>query len=448
MAFLGNDFTTGPKTRLEMTEADIDKLIDEQVTFELEPALPTPTYQPVQVSMSIQTDPIRHIEGVKEGKDMGMQTVDTEVDLIWHHIRDPKLCESLKPPRPSIKFTGKQLVGTCTNCGSLEDIRNEAKMDKDKSRSLQKINNIQQKEIDRLTLELINMKHKYVHEECICSGSSCTKLLYKEQEGYKAHFHHGGFVETLRYCKDCSPERKLNKFYNTPDRRKTYRHEVIMENYITGEKTLLRELKFCIEDPSDSESDEEIDVEDFLGPSELGKRSRDEEDEPVTTGKKPKIVKGKPFKCPWCGTTKQTKRLLLDHLMSSEHVTHELKNKSTNFTVKINIKNQDTIFDYLEKGTSGDVALKAFGINPDNVYSHMKWQCKCGHFKSSKSDKFYNHIRTKHMKNKSGIKKTDMLTCKHNSNTWLRQNIDEVPWENYDPAHFVPVQLPSGSYAM
>ena len=212
--FLGNDFTSGFKqTTLDMTERDIEQLIDEQVTLEEEVSAPVTA----PVSISIQTDPVtpvQYMNELKEGKDMGMQTVDTEVDLIHHHIRNPKLCESLRPPRPSIIIKSRRLVGTCTNCGSVEEVTKEAKLDKDKSRSLQKINNIQQKEIDRLTVELMNLKHKYLNDESICAGYSCTKLLYKDQEGFKVHFYHGGFTETVRYCTECNPGRKLNKFYS------------------------------------------------------------------------------------------------------------------------------------------------------------------------------------------------------------------------------------------
>ena len=425
MAFLGNDFTTGPKTsQLEMTEADIDKLIDEQVIFEAEEELQAVQVAPVSapVSMSVQTDPIPQIETVKEGKDMAIQTIDAENDLTWHHIRDPNLCESLQPPRPTIKFVGKQLLNGVVQKGV-------------------------DKEIEKLRKELIALKHKYCNDTCVCSGSSCTKILYKEEEGYKAHFHHDGFCETLRYCSECPPERKLNKFYGTPDRLKNFRDKCVMENCQTKKKTLLRQLGYCDIELSESESESEIDVEEFLEPSipVNNKRKREEEEEPIQ--KKPK--KNHPFCCPWCGESKKTKRLLCEHFMSTcVHKASELKNIKTKHTVKINIKLSNTIFDWMEKGTDGAEALKKFGLDPENIYKYQHLQCKCGKYKTTKTDKFYAHICSKHLKNKTGDRKADLLTCKMQSMNWLREDIDLVPWEKYKPGQYQPKKLESGSYAL
>lgn len=414
---------------LEISEADIDKLIAEQDILEDEVSDNDVSNTSVEIgtsvemgtsveSISIQTD--SEVTGFTEKKDMAIQTIDAEYDLTWHHIRDPKLCESLKPPRPTIKFVGKQLLNGVT----------QKSVDK---------------EIQRLTKELTALKHKYCYDTCVCSGSSCTKLLYKEEEGYKAHFHHDGFCETLRYCSNCCPERKLNKFYHTPDRLHTFRNQCVLENCLTGKKTLLRELGFCDIEVSESESDSEIDEEDFVGPTTSVKRKREEEEQPVQ--KRPKT--NHPFTCPWCGDSKKTKRLLCEHILSTcKHKASELKNIQTKHTVKINIKSSNTIFDWMEKGTNGTTALKKFNLDPNNIYKYQHLQCKCGKYKTTKTDKFYAHICSKHLTNKTGDKKADLATSKLQSSKWLREDIDLVPWEKYQPGQFQPKMLESGSYAL
>lgn len=404
---------------LQVDEAVIDKLIDEQDLMEDEVSGNVGTFaEQTSTTISIQTD--SEVTGFKETKDMAIQTIDAEYDLTWHHIRDPKLCESLAPPRQTIKFVGKQLI-----------------------------NGVAQKSVDkelqRLRKELTELKHKYCNDSCVCSGSSCTKLLYKEEEGYKAYFHHDGFCETVRYCNECCPERKLNKFYHTPDRLTTFRNQCVLENCQTGKKTLLRELGFCdIEvSESESESDEDINEEDFLGPS--NKRKREEEE--VTVQKKPK--KNHPFTCPWCGESKKTKRLLCEHLMSTcKHKACELKNIDTEYTVKINIKSSNTIFDWMEKGTNGTEALKKLHLDPNNIYKYQHLQCKCGKYKTTKTDKFYAHICSKHLENKTGDRKADLASSKLESSKWLREDIDLVPWEKYNPGQYQPKKLESGSYAL